>query len=302
MTIYLPFEFNIIPPEKVLRIGVFGFGKTGKAVSSILLKEKTTHLEWVVRASHALEHRSVPEFLGIDSDEPGLIYSLEEFLEDGFLDKHPVDIIVDFSSEDAIYSYGPKAIERSIAVVTAISFYPKEQQRYLNELGKSIKILWSPNITLGINFLILAAKTLQSILPGLDIEIVEEHFKLKSEVSGTAIKIADALSVDHKDIKMIRAGGIIGVHEIIFGFPYQTVRLRHESISREAFGRGAHFASLELTKKDKVGLYKMEDILGPYFVSSNIEYLPDVPIDRPKLGVVQKYLFGARNAFRKRMH
>ena len=60
------------------------------------------------------------------------------------------------------------------------------------------------------------------------------------------------------------AGGIVGKHEIIFGFPYQTVRLIHESISREAFGNGVIFAAENLINK-KEGLYNFEDILLPYF-------------------------------------
>lgn len=63
---------------------------------------------------------------------------------------------------------------------------------------------------------------------------------------------------------MIRAGGIIGVHEILFGFPYQTVRLKHESISREAFGNGVLFAAKHMHDKSN-GRYNMEDLLLPYF-------------------------------------
>ena len=139
------------------------------------------------------------------------------------------------------------------------------------ELGGRTRVLWSPNITLGINFMILAAKTLKKIAPHADIEIIEEHFKAKSEISGTAKKLADALEKDSDEIKSIRAGGIIGVHEVLFGFPYQTVRLRHESISREAFGNGALFAVQELLKREP-GFYSMEEMLGPYFISSNAEY------------------------------
>ena len=94
--------------------------------------------------------------------------------------------------------------------------------------------------------------------------VVEEHFRTKKEVSGTAKKIAHALSLEEELIKSIRAGGIIGRHEVIFGFPYQTVRLIHEAISREAFGSEALFAAQNLIGKPK-GLYSMEDILVPYF-------------------------------------
>ncbi len=254
-----------------LRVGLMGFGKTGKAVATILLHDPQIRVEWVVRKSQRLEHRSVPEFLGIDSEEPGLIYPITEFTAEELLDKHPVDAIIDFSSIDGIEYYGEASATRGIAIVSAISAYPLSRIKYLKSLGVRTQVLWSPNITLGINFMILAAKTLKHIAPWADIEIVEEHFKLKPERSGTAEKIATALDIDHADIKSIRAGGIIGVHEILFGFPFQTVRLKHESISREAFGNGAKFAVEELVKRD-IGFYSMEELIGPYFLDSNREY------------------------------
>ena len=70
----------------------------------------------------------------------------------------------------------------------------------------------------------------------------------------------------------MRAGGIIGVHEVLFGFPYQTVRLKHESIAREAFGSGANFALGELKTKE-IGFYSMEDLVGKLFVEANKEYI-----------------------------
>ena len=260
--------------QEPLRVGLMGFGKTGKAVATVLLKDPHIRLEWVIRKSHRLEHRSVPEFLGIDSDEPGLIYPSEEMTADQLLAQHPVDAIVDFSSEDGVEYYGEAAAGRGVSIVTAISAYPNSKIKFLRNLSAHTRVLWSPNITLGINFMILAAKTLKLIAPFTDIEIVEEHFKAKPETSGTAVKIAEALDLEPENVKSIRAGGIIGVHEILFGFPFQTVRLKHESISREAFGNGAKFAVEELSKRDK-GFYTMEQLLGPYFVDSNKEYLPE---------------------------
>jgi 4-hydroxy-tetrahydrodipicolinate reductase len=72
------------------------------------------------------------------------------------------------------------------------------------------------------------------------------------------------LDVDPLNIKSIRAGGIVGVHEVVFGFPQQTVRIRHESITREAFGHGALFVAERLVGMPP-GLYKMDDLLLPYF-------------------------------------
>lgn len=247
-----------------MKVGLIGFGKTGKAVASVLLQSKETNLQWVVRKSHNLEHRSVPEFLGIDSEEPGFIYSADEFQAAELLDKHPVDVIIDFSSEQGVCYYGEAARSRGIAVVSAISAYAEHTVHYLGYLAQKTRVLWSPNITVGINFLIIAARILKSMAPCTDIEIVEEHFKAKPEVSGTAKKIAAALGIDADTIKTIRAGGIIGVHEILFGFPNQTVRLKHESITREAFGNGVLFAARHLRGLD-AGLYSMEDLMMPYF-------------------------------------
>jgi 4-hydroxy-tetrahydrodipicolinate reductase len=132
---------------------------------------------------------------------------------------------------------------------------------------KSSVVFWSPNITLGVNYLLFASQIFKKIAPWVDIEIIEEHFKDKQGLSGTAIKIAHALDIGKEEIKTIRAGGIVGKHEVIFGFPYQTVRLIHESISREAFGNGALFVAQNLVSK-KAGLYNFEDVLLPYFASS----------------------------------
>ncbi|MEJ5993120.1 dihydrodipicolinate reductase C-terminal domain-containing protein [Pedobacter sp. Du54] len=247
-----------------VKIGLIGFGKTGKAVASVILQNKEFSLEWVFRRTTILENRSVPEFLGIESDEPGLIYSSEHINIGALLDKHPVDIIVDFSSSESIHSYGAEAAIRGVKLISAISHYGQRELDLLDRLSAQTTVFWSPNITLGVNYLLFSAQFLQRIAPGIDIEIVEEHFKQKEGVSGTAVKIAHALKLDVSQINSVRAGGIVGKHELIFGFPYQTVRLIHESISREAFGNGAIFVAQNLMDKPN-GLYNFEDILRPYF-------------------------------------
>ncbi|MBK9247492.1 MAG: dihydrodipicolinate reductase [Ignavibacteria bacterium] len=248
------------------KVGLIGFGKTGKAVANVILQNQEFSLEWVLRQSTLLEKRSVPEFLGIDSDEPGKIYSTSTTNLSDLLDRQPVEFIIDFSSTDGIYVYGEIAKERKIKIISAISHYSDKEIAYIKELSKTSVVFWSPNITLGVNYLLFASRYLKKIAPWVDIEIIEEHFKDKKGLSGTAIKIADALEISKNEINSIRAGGIVGKHEVIFGFPYQTVRLIHESISREAFGNGALFAAQNLRNK-KPGFYNFEDVLLPFFAS-----------------------------------
>jgi 4-hydroxy-tetrahydrodipicolinate reductase len=267
-------ELSYLPKVTRVRVGLVGFGKTGRAVASVLLSDKTIDLVWVVRKTQKLEARSVPEFLGIESDEEGLIHWIGDVDFESLQESLPVDVIVDFSSEEGMDYYGDTAAELGITIVSAISSLPKNRIDRLIKYGETTRVLWSPNITIGINFLIIAAQTLQKIAPYADISILEEHFKAKPETSGTAMKIAEALEVEHGEIKTVRAGGIIGVHEVLFGFPSQTVRIKHESISREAFGNGAKFALKELQKRD-VGFFKMEDLIGRYFVEVNRKFSDD---------------------------
>lgn len=264
---------DVLPKKKRTRVGLIGFGKAGRAVATVLIMDKTIDLVWVVRKSRVLENRSVPEFLGIESDEEGSIHWIEDVDFESLQENSPVDAIIDFSAETGMDYYGQVAAEKGITIISAISYLPENRIRTLEKYGRSTRVLWSPNITLGINFLILAAKTLQNIAPRADISILEEHFRAKNEVSGTAKTIAAALSIDENEIKTVRAGGIIGVHEVLFGFPFETVRLKHESIAREAFGNGAKFALKELISRD-IGFYRMEDLMGELFIKANSQYIP----------------------------
>lgn len=247
------------------KVGLMGFGKTGKAVANVILQNQEFSLEWIFRKSTHLENRSSPEFLGIDSDEEGKIYSTSTTSILEVLDRQPVDFIIDFSSTEGIYHYGEIAGKRKIKIISAISHYAEKEINLLKKIAKKTTVFWAPNITLGINYILFSARNLKKIAPWVDIEIIEEHFKGKEGLSGTAIKIANALDVDKAEINSVRAGGIVGKHEVIFGFPFQTVRLIHESISREAFGNGALFVAENLHSK-KEGLYNFEDILSSQFL------------------------------------
>ena len=203
-------------------------------------------------------HRIAGQRVG-DVEVPA--FSLAEGTRAPWRDRNPVDALVDFSVPQSLQIYGEELRRRRLMLVSAISAYTEEQLAYAKSLGQDTRVLCSPNITLGINFLIMAAKLLRSIAPFADVEILEQHFKAKPEVSGTARKIAESLDLASEKITSLRLGGIVGHHEVIFGFPDQTVRLTHDSSRREAFGTGAAFALAELALRDP-GFYTFEDLLA----------------------------------------
>lgn len=237
----------------MIRVGLMGYGKAGQAVANVLKADPRYELCWVARRSCSEEGETLPE-----SAIP--VVGLNGVNLSDWLDAHPVDALVDFSKPDAVFLYGEEVRKRELMLVSAISSYSEEELDYVRSLGADTRVLCSPNITVGINFLILAAKLLRDIAPFADVEILEQHFREKPEVSGTARKIAQSLALDDSQITSLRLGGIVGHHEVIFGFPYQTVRLIHDSIKREAFGTGAAFALSQLATCDK-GMYTFDDLL-----------------------------------------
>lgn len=237
----------------MIKVGVIGYGKAGQAVADVLRHDPRFEVCWVARRTASEPAETLP-----GSTIP--IIGLDKVVLAEWLDAHPVDALVDFSSAETVKTYGEEVRKRQLMLVTAISAYSDETLGYIRGLSADTRVLCSPNMTLGINFLILAARLLRSIAPFADVEILEQHFRDKPEVSGTAKKIADSLSVDNEHITSLRLGGIVGHHEVIFGFPHQTVRLIHNSIERKAFGTGAAFALSELATCEN-GLYTFDDLL-----------------------------------------
>ena len=243
-----------------IRVGLFGFGKTGKLVEDEFIKDDNFNLTWVVKNIDC-GNKYASRLLGYEED-CGKIFAAKN-LDKDFFKNNRVDVIIDFSHQQALYYY-ENAAKLKIPIISAVSHYEQAELKKLEDYSQETAVLYSPNITLGINVLIVAAQILQKIAPHADIEIIEEHFKSKQEISGTAKKIASNLELGSEKIHAIRVGGIVGKHEIVFGMPNQTIRLTHESISRAAFGQGAIFAAKFLVGKS-AGLYNMEYVISDMF-------------------------------------
>ncbi len=245
---------------KLLTVGLFGFGRTGSVVAKELIKDLDFDLRWVIRKTSQNEGEYASHILGFGHEE-GKIYSIQHVDFTNFYEKNLVDVIIDFSNSCSVNEY-ISAASCGIRIVSAISNYEECEFEQLRKLSEDTAVLYSPNITLGINFLIEASKLLQKIVPNADIEIIEEHFKEKKSVSGTALRIARDLDVDNlTHVKSVRIGGIVGTHEVIFGLPNQTIRIKHESLDRAAFGQGAIYAAKWIMNKSK-NMYGMEECIA----------------------------------------
>lgn len=250
--------------EKRIRIGLLGFGRTGFSVALGIAKDDSLELAWVMRKKIPVDNPYASYALGYsDAFAP---FVAPKMMNQAYLNSHPVDMVIDFSNSHSAKEYYDLFAKNQIKIVSAISNYQAEELAVVKEISKSTPLLYSPNITLGINWVMIASKILRQIIPQADVEIVEEHFRDKKDISGTALKLAQHLDLDPKThVNSIRVGGILGRHEVIFGLPFQTIRLEHETISREAFGTGAIFAAKWLQEQKKPGLFSMEDVFKDKF-------------------------------------
>jgi 4-hydroxy-tetrahydrodipicolinate reductase len=132
-------------------------------------------------------------------------------------------------------------------------------------------IVYAPNITLGVNVLMLLSNLAANILNNYDFQITEIHHKHKKDApSGTAVKIAkeveeglvsSGMHIDSINIPInaVRAEGVVGKHEILIIGEDDKIEISHESFSRRAFALGA----IKTVKfiNNKAGYYEMNDVL-----------------------------------------
>ena len=107
------------------------------------------------------------------------------------------DAIIDFSVTAAIDDLLDYAVSTKTPVVVCTTGLSANQLEKINEASKSVAVLRSANMSLGINTLMKILKIATDVLAdrGFDIEIVEKHHNQKVDApSGTALPSGEATS------------------------------------------------------------------------------------------------------------
>ncbi|MFI3174158.1 MAG: 4-hydroxy-tetrahydrodipicolinate reductase [Bacillota bacterium] len=194
------------------------------------------------------------------------------------------DVIIDFSTATAIPELLAFAKKSGIPLVLCTTALTDETQKELEETAKSVAILKSANMSLGVNLVMELVQKAATILTeaNFDIEIVERHHNQKIDApSGTAIAIADAMNealkqqfsytYDRSQVRVprgdkeigihaVRGGNIVGDHEVIFAGRDEVIEINHKATSKEVFAVGAVGAAKYLAGKPPK-LYSMADVM-----------------------------------------
>lgn len=256
----------------MIRVCLTGIGKTGREIASAIMEQQDMKLVAVVCSPNSEKcGKDLGEILG--RSQTGIIIDSSDNLEEIIFKTKP-EIVIDFSSPEATMRNARIFSRMKVNIVIATTGFSAFSLKKLLVLSKKhhTGILYAPNITLGVNVLMLLTNLASSILNNYDFSITEMHHKKKKDSpSGTALKIAkevqkgliasgSAAGGSEIPITAIRAGGIIGKHEVMIIGEDDKIEISHESFSRKAFAQGAIKAAGFLYKKS--GFYEMSDVLN----------------------------------------
>ncbi len=238
----------------MIHIGLLGYaGRMGQQIAAVIAERDSCQLV----AGLVREGKAAPKADGevLLSPNPDEVVATS-------------DIIIDFTLASATPDFVRLAAKHRKAFVSGTTGMDAAGITALREAAKTIPVLYAPNTSLSLaamkQITALAAKLLGRF--DYDVAILDEHHRHKKDApSGTAKALGEAVQSGNGGLKTpsyaaIRAGEIVGEHEIVFAGAGELIRLRHSVTDRRIFAQGAVDAALWLHGKP-AGFYGMDDVL-----------------------------------------
>lgn len=196
------------------------------------------------------------------------------------------DVLIDFSAPGALLVNLDAAVSAGIPIVIGTTGLGAEHLAAIDGAARSIAVLYSANMSLGVNLLAhLVREAAARLGAEWDVEIVEMHHRHKRDApSGTALLLGQAAAEGrgvelagisdrgrdgvgearipgHIGFASLRGGSVSGDHQVVFAADGERLELGHRAEGRAIFAQGAVEAALWLAGKP-AGRYAMKDVLG----------------------------------------
>ncbi len=246
---------------ETISIAVMGAsGRMGQELIKGVLADKFfTLIGATVRAGHDWIGRDVGACLG--GADVGVAVqndALELFAK--------ADAVLDFTSPESSVSHANDAAQAKCVLVIGTTGFNEKQLEKIKMAGNHTRIIRAGNMSIGLNLLANAAKSITPILGSdFDTDIVETHHRGKVDApSGTALMLRDAVGRADVSMHSLRSGDVVGEHDVIFSGKGERIILRHIATDRAIFVRGALYAARWGMKQD-AGEYSMHDVLADAF-------------------------------------
>ncbi|MDP8260082.1 MAG: 4-hydroxy-tetrahydrodipicolinate reductase [Candidatus Gygaella obscura] len=234
----------------MLKLAIGGaMGKMGRRISALSLKDDSFKIICLLEKENHAD-------LGKDYSGIKLSCSVSDIKQ--------ADCLIDFSAVGATLKNLEKAVEYKKPMVIGTTGFDCSGKDKIKNAAEKIPVVFSPNMSFGVNLLFKLVKDASSKLSGYKVNIIEAHHVHKKDApSGTAKKIKEIIeekSLKIENIDSIREGEIIGDHKIIFDGEFDKIELSHSAKTRDIFAEGALLAAKWVVGKN-AGLYSMLDIL-----------------------------------------
>lgn len=198
------------------------------------------------------------------------------------------DVVMDFTTPAASLDLARTAAARGgPALIIGTTGLSPEQVEVIREAAQRVAIVQTGNFSLGVNMLVgLVAKAAKALGPeAYDVEVFEAHHRRKVDApSGTALMLGEAaaqargVSLNEVGVRardgitgargtgeigfsVMRGGGIVGEHSVVFAAEDEILTFSHSARDRGLFARGAVEAARWIAGRPN-GCYDMQDVLG----------------------------------------
>jgi 4-hydroxy-tetrahydrodipicolinate reductase len=149
------------------------------------------------------------------------------------------DVAVDFTRPEAVEENVRVALEAGLPVVIGTTGFDEERVAALARVHER-PVFYAPNFAVGAVLMMRFAAEAGKLMPRA--EIVELHHEQKLDAPSGTAKATAALLPGEPPIHSVRLPGLVAHQEVIFGGPGQTLTIRHDTTSREAFVPGVLLA------------------------------------------------------------
>lgn len=237
-----------------MKIALIGYGKMGKAIEEIALKQGH---EITVRIGSS----------GIHKNEELLL--------------HSSDVAIEFTHPSAVIKNLSDCFEVGMPVVCGTTGWNNHFEAVAELCQKKDgKFFYASNFSLGVNIFFRLNEFLAKLMKnrrGYEVEMEEQHHIHKKDApSGTAITLAETIlensefknkfSIQKSDnaeelfIRVIRENEIPGTHQVVYRSDIDSISISHRAHNRTGFATGAVLAA-EFLVKQKPGIYAMNNLL-----------------------------------------
>lgn len=156
-----------------------------------------------------------------------------------------IDVVVDFTGPDCVLSHIRACLAAGKDMVVGTTGWYSEIPKIRAEVERAnTGLVFGSNFSIGVNlFFDLVRSAAPAIQHRYLPHIYERHHVHKKDApSGTAVTIQRLLqqSPDSEvEITSFREGEVVGMHEVVFDSPADTIYLCHDAKSRLGFAEGA---------------------------------------------------------------